>query len=161
MIAVALALAMSSPSPVFVVHRDLAYVADHNPSHTLDLYVPQRVARPPLLVFAYGGAWISGDKKGYGIVGEYFASRKMATAVVNYRLSSDAAIKHPAHCKDVAAAINWLQQRSSELGVDGGRTFILGHSAGAHIEGMFATDRSLLGKAKIAAFIGLEGIYDL
>lgn len=148
-------------SPDVAVRADISYLADGNPAHTLDLYLPRGEHNPPLLVFVHGGAWISGSKAAYSRVGQFFAGRRIATAVLNYRLSRDPKVRHPDHCRDVAAAIQFLQGHSRDYRYDSGRTFLLGHSAGAHMEGMFATDRGLLGNARIAGFIGLEGIYDI
>ena len=44
------------------VSRDIEYARVGNVSLKLDLYVPEDVASPPLVVWVHGGAWRSGSK---------------------------------------------------------------------------------------------------
>jgi acetyl esterase/lipase len=159
---VAASLALSSPPETPIREIDgLAYVADGNEKHKLDLYLPSGAKNPRLLVFVHGGAWISGDKSQYKELGRFFSSRGVATAVVNYRLSRDPAVRHPDHITDVVDAIGWLEAHSRDYGYDRGHTFLLGHSAGAHMAAVLTAHPGMLKGAKMAGYIGLEGIYDL
>lgn len=149
-----------------------------DPQRSLDLYLPGRAplaakapaasaeAAPPLFVYIHGGAWVSGDKRQYADVGEALARRGVLVAVINYRLSGEGGVRHPAHAQDAAAAVSWLRKHATELGFDKSRIFVGGHSAGAHIAALLAYDPSLLAAVgerpdMIRGYIGLEGIYDL
>ncbi|MBP8302296.1 MAG: hypothetical protein KA020_18170, partial [Planctomycetes bacterium] len=35
----------------------------------LDLYMPKRASKPPLVMFIHGGGWSAGSKDGYGSLG--------------------------------------------------------------------------------------------
>lgn len=131
----------------------------------VDLYLPKKPGRGPLLVYIHGGAWISGDKRQYATLGQRFAAQGIAFAAVNYRLSTIPGVMHPAHALDSARAIAWLVK--SGKGFDPNQVFVSGHSAGAHIAASLATSRSFWSSAGVptgwrpAGYIGLEGIYDI
>lgn len=154
---------------------DVPYLAGSaDPQRSLDVYLPQPAkASPdekkplvPLFLYLHGGAWVSGDKRQYRDLGTAIAARGIAVAVVNYRLSGDGVVRHPAHALDAAIAVGWLRKHAAELGVDAGRIFVGGHSAGAHISALLAYDPGLLAAVgekptALRGFVGLEGIYDL
>jgi acetyl esterase/lipase len=165
-----------------LVRMDVPYAsggpAAADPQRSLDLYLPGRAAlaakapatgaesAPPLFVYIHGGAWVSGDKRQYADLGEALARRGILVAVINYRLSGEGGVRHPAHAQDAAAAVSWLRKHAGELGFDKSRVFVGGHSAGAHIAASLAYDPSLLAAVgerpdMIRGYIGLEGIYDL
>lgn len=66
--------------------------------------------------------------------------------------------KHPAHVLDIVKSIN-------QHDAGRGRKFILlGHSAGAHLAGLIATDRRYLGEERfrdLVGFVGLSGLYSI
>lgn len=171
------AVALSTPR----LQADVAYGAGSplgaDPQRRLDLYVPARAplaagsptvttSTPPLFIYIHGGAWVSGDKRQYSDLGETLARHGVMVAIINYRLSGEGGVRHPAHAQDAAAAVAWLRRSASELGFDKSRIFVAGHSAGAHIAALLAYDPSLLSAVGerpdiIRGYIGLEGIYDL
>lgn len=117
----------------------------HATKHKLDLFLPRLpdgAAKPPLVMFVHGGAWRSGDRARYGELGLTFAGRGVACAVISYRLSP--AVTHPAHVEDVAAAFHWVAGHADEHGYDRAKVFLCGHSAGAHLVALLATDARYL-----------------
>jgi hypothetical protein len=115
----------------------------------LDLYTPSSDApKPrasksrPILIFAYGGGFISGDKIMAAISGEvaytnlgYFFAEKLGfeTIVMDYRLLNHGA-KYPSGGDDVGGVMDWVEARygSGAMGYNGEREiFLLGNSAGA------------------------------
>ena len=119
------------------MQRDLAY--GPLPRHRLDLYTPEAM-RPdtPLIVFLYGGSWRNGSKDIYGFVGEAFASRGFATAVLRYRMPADgwaAGADAPVH--DAMRAVRVLRQRQA------GRIGVIGFSAGGHLCARLVTEPGL------------------
>ena len=58
-----------------------------HPQQRIDLFVPERAAPAPMVLFVHGGAWSVGDKSQYTVVGERLAHEGRVTAVVNHRLS--------------------------------------------------------------------------
>jgi len=175
------------PSDTIVGWPDLRYANDPNAPPTqqcLDLLTPKSVletlraradgASPeeaplgqrPLIVFIHGGTWSAGDKRG-GLdlkAGPILASGFLFTTI-NYRLAPD--FKHPAQIEDTAAALAWLHQHVAEYGGSPDRFVLVGHSAGAHLAALVATDERWLAKhglplTLIAGAVSLDGGgYDL
>jgi acetyl esterase/lipase len=68
---------------------------------------------------------------------------------------------YPDHPTDVATALAWVRSHASEIGGDAGKVAILGHSAGAHLVALVATDESFLeAKAEALASIRCVGSFD-
>ncbi|HRZ84328.1 MAG TPA: alpha/beta hydrolase [Candidatus Hydrogenedentes bacterium] len=120
----------------------------------LDLYLPDPAPKGsvPLVVWVHGGGWSIGDKSNaMDCKASLLTGAGYALASVNYRLSpripSDdpGRIMHPVHAQDVATAVFWLREHAPEYGFDPGRIALMGHSAGAHLVSIVATDASLLG----------------
>ncbi|AHE57086.1 alpha/beta hydrolase [Sphingomonas sanxanigenens] len=117
-----------------------AYGSD--PRQRLDFY-PAEGGDAPLIVFVHGGGWSAGDKRmASGEKPDHFVARGFAFASVNYRLVPDVGVADQA--ADVASAIAWLQREAPRLGVDPRRIVLMGHSAGAHLAALIATDPAYL-----------------
>ncbi|MFO0937583.1 MAG: alpha/beta hydrolase [Gemmataceae bacterium] len=141
--------------------KDLAYFtgtgADPD-KNKLDLYLPQGKKEFPLFVFVHGGGYQKGDRKEGEALGKVFAARGIGTAVISYRLFP--AVKHPEHIRDVARAYAWVKANAGKYGGDPSRVFVGGHSAGAHLAALLATDRSYL-KAEKLAISDIAGVVDI
>lgn len=144
--------------------RTLAYGPD--PVQALD-YWPGTRADAPLVVFVHGGGWRWGDKQmmdGSAKL-EHWRALGYAVASVNYRLVPEARVEDQA--ADIAAALAFLKQRAAQLGFDGTRIALVGHSAGAHLVALVGTDPAYLGGAglslaDIAGIVALDGAaYDV
>lgn len=110
--------------------------------HRLDLYLPKGQRDVPVMVFVHGGGFTVGIKDQYAFVGEVLASRGVATAVINYRLSPKTS--YPGHVQDVARAFAWMRAHAAEYGGKADRVFVSGHSAGATLIAMLGADPSYL-----------------
>ena len=143
-------------------HADIAYGDD--PRQALDVYVPADKAEgAPVVVFFYGGSWQSGDKNGYRFVGQALASRGFIAVLPDYRLYPGTTF--PGFVEDGARAVAWAQNHAVDYGGDPTHLFVSGHSAGAHIAAMLATDGRYLNAAgssitDLAGFVGMAGPYD-
>jgi acetyl esterase/lipase len=107
---------------------------------SLDLYAASGQGRP-LVAFIHGGGWRIGDKATAFAGREkaaFFTAQGYAYASLNYRLSP--AVMHPAHVEDVAAAFAWIVANAERQGIDARRIVVMGHSAGAHLAALVATD---------------------
>lgn len=130
--------------------------------HQLDLYIPASKANFPVVVFAHGGAWMSGDKNAYKHLGRYFANNGVAAAVVNYRLSPK--VKHPCHVEDVARAVAWTHANIGKFRGDSSRLYLCGFSAGGHLVSLIGTDTSYLrtvglSHGSIRGVVSISGVY--
>lgn len=116
-------------------YRDLAYVEEGHVRQKLDLYVPDKGERLPLIIWVHGGAFLAGDKAGH-IPAEYLKDG-YAVASLNYRLSQDALF--PAQVEDVKAAVRWLRAHAGTYRLDPDRFAAWGSSAGGYLVAMLGT----------------------
>jgi acetyl esterase/lipase len=146
--------------------RDVGYVeGDDSFRHKLDLFVPRGKKDFPVVVFFHGGVWMFGDKSVgglYSAVGHCLAENGVGAVFANYRLSP--MVKHPEHVKDAARAVAWTYKNIGKYGGDSHKLFVGGHSAGAHLAALLATDEQYL-KAEglslknIRGVLAVSGIY--
>lgn len=132
-------LAIASPSapsgpplPHYAVRMsaDLAY--GPLPQERLDLCRPLGVHGPlPVILAIHGGAWVGGDKAGWGGRCRFFAALGFATAVMNYRLAPRWV--WPAQLEDAQLAVRYLRANAVALDLDPRAFCALGESAGGHL----------------------------
>jgi acetyl esterase/lipase len=130
------------------VERDLRYVADGDPSQSLDLYLPEAAGEKPLplIVWIHGGGWSGGSKEGCPAVG--YVRQGYAAASIEYRFSQKAVF--PAQIQDCQAAIRWLRANSRKYNIDPEHIGVWGESAGGHLVALLGT----LGGKKVFPPIG-------
>lgn len=162
-VAYSLAWGLAGGEPPFRTHLDIPYaqIPGFDVRLTsLDLYVPLEGTGFPVVIWVHGGGWWSGDKGNVGEKPAAFTAAGHLFVSVNYRLSP--AVRHPVHVQDVAAAIAWVRQNIANYGGDPRRIFLLGHSAGAHLAALVATDEEYLaahglGLDTISGVVCLDG----
>jgi acetyl esterase/lipase len=128
----------------------------------LDLYLPVGQRGFPVIVSLYGGGLRQGDKSKETHIGQRFAAAGVGVAVVNYRLSP--AVAHPAHAQDVAAALAWVKSNIARHGGNPNAVFLIGHSAGAYLTALLATDARYLAAHQLkptdlAGFVPVSGFF--
>ncbi|MDB6026448.1 MAG: Lipase [Verrucomicrobiales bacterium] len=88
----------------------------------------------PALVFFHGGGWVGGAPSQFNDQCQYFASRGLVTATVDYRLMSHEKTATPVECiQDAKSAMRWVRSHAKELGIDPTRIGAGGGSAGGHL----------------------------
>ena len=129
----------------------------------LDLYVPKGVTNVPVIVSLHGGALSQGDR-----AEEVFVGQRFATAGCHpdrrSQLSPLAGSCASCHIQDVAAAFAWVKRHAGEHGGDSSRIMVIGHSAGAYLAALLATDSRYLAAHKlfpadIRGIVGVSGFY--
>jgi acetyl esterase/lipase len=136
------------PGNGFVEHYDIAYasIPTANPNAlSLDVYEPVREAGcppAPVMIYVHGGGWAKGDKSAVGEKATVFAENGYVFVSTNYRMTSE--VEFPVHAEDVARAIAWVYENAKDYGGDPNRLFLMGHSAGAHLVSLVATDERYL-----------------
>lgn len=149
----------------YTPRTDIAYGTE--PRQRLDVFVPTTGARPaagwPVVVFFYGGSWVSGQRADYRFVGEALAARGVLAVVADYRLYP--AVRYPDFLGDCAGAVAWAFAQAPALGGDARRLFVMGHSAGGYNAAMLALDARWLAPTghsprQLAGWIGLAGPFD-
>jgi acetyl esterase/lipase len=129
------------------VEKDIPY-ADGGDERKLDLYLPDK-AGFATVVFTYGGGWHAGSRKSVTPVGEKFQSLGFGCALLSHRLSPKD--KFPAQIEDVAAAFAWVKRHIAKKGGNPERIYLMGHSSGAHLSLLLATDPKYLTRHKLTA----------
>ncbi|NQX94199.1 MAG: alpha/beta hydrolase, partial [Erythrobacter sp.] len=88
----------------------------------------------PVLLFAHGGSWRSGDPEDYGFLARAFVPEGFIVALSGYRLVKEGAPDgvYPAMLEDTAAAIAATREAAAQYGGDPDRIVLMGHSAGAY-----------------------------
>jgi len=155
------------PRQAFRASTAIPYGSDAR--QKLDVYEPFEAAATvsphgrPVVVFFYGGSWQNGERGDYLFVGEALASRGFVAVLPDYRTWPD--VRFPSFMEGAAAAVRWARDHAAEFGGDPSRIFLMGHSAGAHIAVLLATDGHYLAaqqmsKCDLSGVIGLAGPYD-
>jgi acetyl esterase/lipase len=124
--------------------RNISYVAGGTDSlNALDIYGPRWGRRHPVVIFIHGGSYTEGDKLSEaGAKPKTFTAAGYVFVSVNYRLSP--AVQHPTHIQDVAKAIAWVRANIQRYHGDSTRLFVLGHSSGASLAALIATNERFL-----------------
>jgi acetyl esterase/lipase len=104
----------------------------------LDVYAPRDVKDVPVVVFFHRGEWSKGDKSEASYKPKFLNENGIVFVSANYRLSP--AVTHPAHIKDVAAAVRWVHDHAAEFGGSADKIVVMGHSAGCHLVTLLALD---------------------
>lgn len=113
-------------------------VVEKHPEHDVELYVyvPDKDGVYPCILDIHGGGWKSRQVENDKPMMERLAQRGFVTALVSYRLSTEA--KYPAALHDCKAALRTLRAHAAELKLDPRRIGCMGGSAGGHLSGLVA-----------------------
>lgn len=102
----------------------------------LRIYSPgageEGAAARPVLVWFHGGGFVIGDLDTADPTARALAARSDAVVVsVDYRLAPEH--RFPAAVDDAMVAVQWVAEHAPEIGGDGRRLAVGGHSAGANL----------------------------
>jgi para-nitrobenzyl esterase len=134
----------------------------------LNVWSPNTKGKLPVLVYFYGGGFVTGDGSESRYDGESMAQKGIVALTVNYRLGVFGLLAHPELTKesphqvsgnygllDQSAALNWVKQNIAAFGGDPNKITIAGESAGSF--SVNAQMASPLSKNLIAGAIGESG----
>ena len=141
-------------------HVNLAYGT--SAGETLDLFLPPRpsAAGAPLLAFIHGGYWQSLDKGDFSYLAPPFVETGIAFASLNYDLAPKVGIAEIV--AQIRGAILWLARHARDHGIDAGRIFVAGHSAGGHLAVMaLATEWPAPIGRLVQGACSISGVYEL
>jgi acetyl esterase/lipase len=151
--------------PVYPVVRydDLAYATVRDEDGQLqtlhlDLYAPGDDPRTkrPVVVWAHGGSFTSGDKTSMRWIPEALAARGFVVASIEYRLREDMSpVRFPLSTQELIAiieakedmqgAVRWLKAAAPMFKLDPTRVSVAGYSAGAVMALITATTADVPG----------------
>jgi acetyl esterase/lipase len=158
----AVLLNVTAPRWGYRVERAIPYGPEAR--HRMDLYLPKlKAASAPAVLFFYGGAFISGCRREYRFIGQALASQGIIVGIADYGLFPEH--RFPAFVEDGAKAAAFLHGELPNYGGDPNRLFVAGHSAGAYIAVMLASNPEYCSEAGadiscLAGAIGIAGPYD-
>lgn len=162
----------------FVEHWDIPYVTQNvlvkDTLQRLNLVIPAKSGKIPLLIWIGGGAWSYGNKNQEMDLAKKLAAKGVAVASIGHRLSPaiwrDSTLKtgvqHPKHVEDVAASVKWLYENAKRFGYDEESFFIGGYSSGAHLSALICLDSLYINQVGLSprifkGIIPISGTYDI
>jgi acetyl esterase/lipase len=129
----------------------------------VDLYTPDdAVGDAPLVVFVHGGGWQIGNRSHVQAKPQHFRDAGYVFASAGYRLLPDTPVEQQA--ADLGAALKALRAQAETGGFDRDTIVLMGHSAGAHLAALVASDPQYAGDAfgAIRGVVLLDGAgYDV
>lgn len=149
-------IALSFSKPVKAAHkieRSYGFLK----AQKLDIYKPQLVKTDtPVIIYAHGGGWHTGSKKNVGYKAKAFTKEGYVFVSVEYPLLPNSTVELQA--KSIAQAISFLKEKSASKAP----LYLMGHSAGAHLIALVATDPKYLSEFNltpddISAVIHVDG----
>lgn len=114
---------------------DLEFAVVNGQSLKLDLYLPQGVKNPPIILWIHGGGWHAGNKSSCGL--KWVTEQGFAVASTSYRLTNKAIF--PAQIHDCKAALRWLRANKSKYGYSTEKVGVSGSSAGGMLAALMGT----------------------
>jgi acetyl esterase/lipase len=147
------------------IQRDVSYGSHER--QRLDVFTPASGfdSSRPVLVFVHGGGFIAGDKHAegspfYSNIGIWAVRNGFNGVTITYRLAPQS--RFPSGIEDLRAVMDWLQTQGVASGLDAGRVFLMGQSAGgAHVASYVAHSGLYAPKPSgVRGVILLSGIYN-
>ncbi len=125
---------------------NIRYVENGHPRHVLDIYTPEKPAAGPLPVifWVHGGGWQAGDKSDVALKPKVLTERGFIFVSTNYRLLPEVGMAEL--MGDVAKSVGWVHRNIARYGGDPARILMGGHSSGAQVVALLATDDRYLKK---------------
>jgi acetyl esterase/lipase len=110
------------------VHKNVVYGETLERALKMDIYIPEGVSNPQMIVWVHGGAWHSGSKENPP---RDLLNRGYALASIDYRLSGEAPF--PAMLHDIKAAVRFLRGNADIYEYQKDKIILWGSSAGGHL----------------------------
>ena len=111
--------------------RDLSLPGPHG-QVPCRLYLPDNSERPPLLVWAHGGAFVQGSIPSWDhLLRDLVRQSGVAALAVDYKLSPE--VKFPVAFEEMVAMTRLAAREGAGLGIDPSRLALGGDSAGANL----------------------------
>jgi arylformamidase len=155
--------ANSALPPGVKLMKDVSYGSDAR--QRMDVYLPVHVtnatnatantANAPVIIMVHGGGWRRGDKAMQSVVQNKVARwvpKGFVFISVNYRMLPDADPLKQAD--DVASALALAQSNARTWGADPSRFVLMGHSAGAHLVALLASNPTIATAKRARLWLG-------
>ena len=144
------------------VERNLSY--GPTPRQSFDLVFPPDMAPgAPLHMFIHGGYWRAGSKEAHTLVAAPVLAAGGVAALISYDLMPRTRLADIVG--QVRSAARHLAKLAPEIGADPARFTVSGHSAGAHLASLLASeapgDAGPIDLPGLRGLLLVSGIYDL
>jgi acetyl esterase/lipase len=124
-----------------------------------DFYIPAEKSST-LLIIVHGGGWITGTKKDFSDVSNFFVEKGYVVANIDYRLAPK--WKYDSQLQDIAAVLKLADAQKTKLKLKNGyKIALMGHSAGGQLVSIFSLKENDYGTKNVDYCIGLAGPYNL
>ena len=159
------------PQPHFLQANQPATLAQSEDCLSLNVWTPDPHAKLPVMVWIYGGAFVTGSSANSIYNGLDLAKHGVVVVTFNYRLGWLGFFDHPALAQeapneahgnyglmDQIAALEWVKKNIAQFGGDPGNVTIFGESAGGmSVNDLMASARArgLFNKAISESGLGL------
>lgn len=123
------------------VDRNVVYGNAAEPMHRADVYrltSGTKTVKSPGILMIHGGAWFAGDKLHDALHATRLAKLGFVVVAINYRLIP--AHPFPAQLDDCNLALEWMNSRADDLGLNVKLLGAWGYSAGGHLAALLATN---------------------
>jgi arylformamidase len=124
------------------VDRDRPYADTRHERQVLDVYWPASGEGRAVVVWIHGGGWKAGDKSQMQKKPKAFVEAGYVFVAPNRRFIPGASMRDV--LADVAKSIRWAREHAKEYGGDPDAIFVMGHSSGANLAALVATDNRYL-----------------
>lgn len=114
---------------------DIQYASVGERKLLLDLFVPDNVTNPNLIIWIHGGAWSFGTKEDIHVVD--IVNEGFALASIDFRNSPEA--QFPAQVHDIKGAIRFLRAKAEKYGYSPEKITVWGYSSGGHLAALIGT----------------------
>lgn len=130
--------AQNEPKNVFSdveVEVEKGIAVDETGKCKVDVWMPkERAEKFPVLFYTHGGSFVSGGAYYSRGLSKWVAQMGYAVVTVDYELAPSAHLFE--QLKQVASALNWVQQNAEKYGFDLSRVVAGGDSAGGYLSAM-------------------------
>jgi acetyl esterase/lipase len=130
--------AIAQTPPSVVTRTDVIYGRVEGSALLADIAYRETGALKPAIVSVHGGRWRAGHRAdASSIKVAEWAGFGFFAMSIDYRLVGGSPA--PAAYVDVLCAIRWVHAHAAEYGIDPGRVYLIGQSAGGHLVSLVAT----------------------
>jgi acetyl esterase len=137
--------------------RDLSLPGPHG-QVPCRLYLPDGVAKPPVIVYAHGGGFMQGSLDSWdAMLRELVRQSRVAALSVDYKLSPEH--RFPKAFDEMVAMIRLTAREGSGLGVDPTRIAVGGDSAGGNLALAAALALRDAGEQALSFLLLVYGVY--